>query len=167
MHLFHNAPFCNRNVHMCAHFCYKMVLCGISVKCISEMRFLRWVYQYILMPYLSIVKSSTGTSQWWEGARIVPGEGAHYMKVITYALPTTTPTHPPFLRFLESLYSFDPYIWAKMQKISYFKLHFLSKIGEMYILTSPFLYFVAFWVNGRFWASLSITQPCTTTPWSL
>ena len=25
----HNAPFCNRNVHMCAHFCYKMVHCGI------------------------------------------------------------------------------------------------------------------------------------------
>ena len=27
----HNAPFCNRNVHMCAHFCYKMVHCGIFV----------------------------------------------------------------------------------------------------------------------------------------
>ena len=26
-----NAPFCNRNVHMCAHFCYKLVHCGISV----------------------------------------------------------------------------------------------------------------------------------------
>ena len=25
----HNAPFCNRNVHTCAHFCYKMVHCGI------------------------------------------------------------------------------------------------------------------------------------------
>ena len=25
----HNAPFCNRNVHACAHFCYKMVHCGI------------------------------------------------------------------------------------------------------------------------------------------
>ena len=25
----HNAPFCNRNVHTCAHFCYKIVLCGI------------------------------------------------------------------------------------------------------------------------------------------
>ena len=24
----HNAPFCNRNVHMCAHFCCKMVHCG-------------------------------------------------------------------------------------------------------------------------------------------
>ena len=25
----HNAPFCNTNVHMCAHFCYAMVLWGI------------------------------------------------------------------------------------------------------------------------------------------
>ena len=25
-----NAPFCNRNVHICAHFCYKMVQCGTS-----------------------------------------------------------------------------------------------------------------------------------------
>ena len=30
----HNAPFCNRNVHMCAHFCYKMVHCRIIVWCI-------------------------------------------------------------------------------------------------------------------------------------
>ena len=30
----HNAIFCNRNVHMCAHFCYKMLHCGIFVKCI-------------------------------------------------------------------------------------------------------------------------------------
>ena len=30
----HNAPFCNRNVHMCAHFCYKTVHCGIFVWCI-------------------------------------------------------------------------------------------------------------------------------------
>ena len=25
----HNASFCSRNVHPCAHFCYKMVFCGI------------------------------------------------------------------------------------------------------------------------------------------
>ena len=30
----HNAPFCNRNVHACAHFCYKMVHCGIWNWCI-------------------------------------------------------------------------------------------------------------------------------------
>ena len=24
----HNAPFCNRNVHMCAHFCYKWCIAG-------------------------------------------------------------------------------------------------------------------------------------------
>ena len=27
----HNASFCNRNVDMCARFCYKMVHCGIFV----------------------------------------------------------------------------------------------------------------------------------------
>ena len=28
-YIYHNAPFCNRNVHMCAHFCYKMVHCVV------------------------------------------------------------------------------------------------------------------------------------------
>ena len=37
----HNAPFCNRNVHMGAPFCYKMVHCGTFVQCIVG--FLRWV----------------------------------------------------------------------------------------------------------------------------
>ena len=27
----HNAPFCNRNAHTCAHFCYKVVHCEICV----------------------------------------------------------------------------------------------------------------------------------------
>ena len=30
----HNAPFCNRNVHTCVHFWYKMVHCGIWDCCI-------------------------------------------------------------------------------------------------------------------------------------
>ena len=30
----HNASFCNRNVHTCAHFCYKRVHCGIWNWCI-------------------------------------------------------------------------------------------------------------------------------------
>ena len=38
----HNATFCNRNVHMCAHFCYKMLHFWGSVWCI--MGFVRWVY---------------------------------------------------------------------------------------------------------------------------
>ena len=33
-HIFHNTPFCNRNAHTCAHFCYKMVHCGIWDWCI-------------------------------------------------------------------------------------------------------------------------------------
>ena len=32
--LSHNASFCNRNVHKCAHFCYKMVHCTIRDLCI-------------------------------------------------------------------------------------------------------------------------------------
>ena len=38
----HNALFCNGNVHMCAHFCYRMVHCDIFVWCIVG--FVRWVY---------------------------------------------------------------------------------------------------------------------------
>ena len=30
----HNAPLCNRNVHTCAHFCYKVVHCRIWDRCI-------------------------------------------------------------------------------------------------------------------------------------
>ena len=45
----HNAPFCNRNVHTCAHFCYKMVHCGIFVSCIVG--FVRWVHW--AMTYIS------------------------------------------------------------------------------------------------------------------
>ena len=30
----HNATFCNRNVHTCAHFCYKLLHCGIWHRCI-------------------------------------------------------------------------------------------------------------------------------------
>ena len=30
----HNAPFCNRNLPTCAHFCYKMVHCGVWDRCI-------------------------------------------------------------------------------------------------------------------------------------
>ena len=38
----HNATFCNRNVHTCAHFCYKMLHCGMWHRCI--LGFVRWVY---------------------------------------------------------------------------------------------------------------------------
>ena len=40
--LSHNASFCDRNVHTCAHFWYKMVHCGIFVWCIVG--FVRWAY---------------------------------------------------------------------------------------------------------------------------
>ena len=38
----HNAPYCSRNVHMCAHFCYSMVHCAIFVLC--SVGYIRWVY---------------------------------------------------------------------------------------------------------------------------
>ena len=31
--IYQHAPFCNRNVHMCAHFCFTMVHCGMFVWC--------------------------------------------------------------------------------------------------------------------------------------
>ena len=33
----HNAPFCNINVNICAHFCYKMVHCGIFAWCMWDL----------------------------------------------------------------------------------------------------------------------------------
>ena len=68
------------------------------------------------------------------------GGGTHYMKVTTYA----PPFWPPFFMSLENLYCFDPYILAKMRKMSHFNPYFLSK-------------FVAFRVDGQCWASLSET----------
>ena len=38
----HNAPICNRNVHMFAHFCHIMMHCGIFVRCIVG--FVKLVY---------------------------------------------------------------------------------------------------------------------------
>ena len=52
--IWHNAPFCNRNVHTCAHFCYKMVHCGIWDCCIVE--FVRYVY-CIFMYYMLMLIS--------------------------------------------------------------------------------------------------------------
>ena len=34
----HNAPLCNRNMHTCAYFCYKVVHSGIFVWCIMGLR---------------------------------------------------------------------------------------------------------------------------------
>ena len=44
----HNAPFCNKNVHTCAHFCYKMVHCGTWDWCIAG--FVRSVYCMPMIP---------------------------------------------------------------------------------------------------------------------
>ena len=52
--LSHNAPFCHRNVHMCAHFCYKMVHRGTLAWCIVG--YMRWVY----WPELSLIPAFVG-----------------------------------------------------------------------------------------------------------
>ena len=38
--VYRNIPFCNRNLHMCAHFCYKMGQCGIFAEC--HIGFWKW-----------------------------------------------------------------------------------------------------------------------------
>ena len=90
-----------------------------------------------------------------------PGRGTHYKKVTAYA----PPFRPPFFRSQENLYSFDPYIWAKMRKM-YFDPYFSSNFGKMYSFDPPpppppppFWPFVAFRVNRRCWATLSETRP--------
>ena len=48
--LSHNAPPCNKDVRTCAHFCYKVVQCGIGDWCIVG--FVRWTYrQCIVRPW--------------------------------------------------------------------------------------------------------------------
>ena len=46
----------------------------------------------------------------------------------------------PFFRSLEILYSFDPYILAKMRKMLYFDPYFSSKLSKMYSFDPPFFY---------------------------
>ena len=58
----HNVSFCNRNVHICAHFCYKMIHCGIWNRCIVG--FVHYVNWFIL----TIDKASVacvGSAHFW------------------------------------------------------------------------------------------------------
>ena len=45
--LSHNVPFCNRNMHTCAHFCYKMMHCGVFV--LGTAGFLKWFYYDMIL----------------------------------------------------------------------------------------------------------------------
>ena len=62
-------------------------------------------------------------------------------------------------RALENLYSFYPYILAKLMEMSYIDPYFSSKVSKMYSFDPPFFTRVAFRVDGRCWASLSETWP--------
>ena len=52
----HNAPFCNRNVHICAHFCYKMLHCGIWDWCIVG--FAQRVYWFYVLLLANRIESA-------------------------------------------------------------------------------------------------------------
>ena len=58
--LSHNALFCNRNVHTCAHFCYKMVYCGIWNSCMVG--FWRWFIDIVYPEYSGL---STRGDTWY------------------------------------------------------------------------------------------------------
>ena len=77
--------------------------------------------------YYNFVGGGGGVGVGWGGGGGGGGGGGvlstHSMKVTTYA----PPFWPPFIRSLENLYSFYPYIWAKMRKMSYFDPYFSSK----------------------------------------
>ena len=84
----HNAPFCNRNVHMCAHFSYKMMHCGIWHRCI--LGFVRWVY---CMSVHDLVTSGTraSTSGYWLLVRLSvqqfwPTLKVDYLKCTVYMI---------------------------------------------------------------------------------
>ena len=66
----HYAPFCNRNVHTCAHFCYKVVNCGIWDWCIVEC--VRQVHCRLNCEWQGHVTPSRITSQIRSICNIVP-----------------------------------------------------------------------------------------------
>ena len=65
---------------------------------------------------------------------------------------------PPFSGLWKVCLVSTPIFEQKTRKMWYFD-PFLSKLGKMYCLDPLFLPFVAMWVKGRCWASLSETQP--------
>ena len=67
------------------------------------------------------------------------------------------------VRSLEIWFSFDPCVWEKNMEIVYFDPSYLSKFGKMYSFY-PILVPLAFWINGRGWASLSETHQSAPTP---
>ena len=83
----HDAPFCNRNVHTCAHFCYKVMHCGLWDWCIVG--FVQQIY----------CKSIWAAGTWW-----------HHVKEMTSTLlalcegmqwsPVDSPYKGPVMRSL-------------------------------------------------------------------
>ena len=114
----HNAPFWNRNVHICAHFCYKMVHCGIFVGCIVA--FVRWVYdpgsmmmlwnraQWMVAPDSIQYQPSFGPIH-------ISGSlpGSHYMHLKCWPIEAWT-KWPPYCRWHWNAISWNFSILIKM-----------------------------------------------------
>ena len=99
--LSHIAPFCNRNVHMCAHFCYKMVQCGIFVWC--TVGFVRWFYCKLKVQCLSFATQCNTRTYYNESHSDV------YMcsnQTICTLIAKSSPT-----RLLKTMYSWSQVWW--------------------------------------------------------
>ena len=85
----HNATFCNRNVHTCAHFCYKMLYCGIWHRCI--LGFVRWAYTTGLYYECLCVQCTLKHKICHDANFVVTGDagGCHYMIPIVPSLPAS------------------------------------------------------------------------------
>ena len=70
----YNVPFCSRIIHICAHFCGKMVHCGIFLWCIVG--FVRWVF-HIYAQY----HTAQATDSWNGGWLVVTGNGSWCMGI--------------------------------------------------------------------------------------
>ena len=79
-----------------------------------------------------------------------PGEYLLTIRRSRHMLPHFDPFR--FFGSLENLYSFDPYIWAKIRKM--YPNMICQNLAKC-IVSTPF---VAFRVNGRCWTTLSETQ---------
>ena len=101
----HNAPFCKRNVHICAHFCYKMVHCGIFVWCIVGC--VRWVYWQVSIGSGNSLLQQSQHAITWTDANLFP-----WRKYATLRCPTE-----PILIFLHGWIIWDAFLhWASVRR---------------------------------------------------
>ena len=107
----HNAPLCNKNVHICAHFCYKMVHCGIFVQCIVG--FVRWVSWVALL----IMVLSNEHCSYTSTAATCPAGHSHSHSLVTHRI---TMAHHSYNTQLSSYpeYFWEPHWFSGLLEIS-------------------------------------------------